>query len=450
MRVEEYVDRARKAVEEIKEYNQEQVDKLVYEAAKIIYKNAEPLAREAVDETGLGYYEDKIAKNTDTPTAFWNYLKDKKSVGIISEDKETGIIEVAHPVGVIACVTPATNPNVTPLGNFMDAMKGKNAIIVSPAPRAAKSTTHTVNLIREALTKCGAPADLIQVLDEVTLENSQALMAACDLIIATGGSGMVKAAYSSGTPAYGVGPGNPPVVLDRGYDLEDAAKKTVVAVGSDNGILCDGDNLLLYPQELEQEFFEALKQEGVVLFEEKKDVEEFGKVLFVNGKANPEMVGKDAPVIAEAAGFSIPKDTKVVGLKIDAVGRANILNKEIMGPIVVLKSYETFEEATAMAVQNMEEAGGIGHTAGIFSNDKKHIDYYAERIPVARVLVNQPTPDAWGPSTNGLSPAVSESCGTWGNNILCENVDYIHLINVSKIALPLDVELPSGEELFAD
>ena len=450
MRVEEYVDRARKAVEEIKEYNQEQVDKLVYEAAKIIYKNAEPLAREAVDETGLGYYEDKIAKNTDTPTAFWNYLKDKKSVGIISEDKETGIIEVAHPVGVIACVTPATNPNVTPLGNFMDAMKGKNAIIVSPAPRAAQSTTHTVNLIREALTKCGAPADLIQVLDEVTLENSQALMAACDLIIATGGSGMVKAAYSSGTPAYGVGPGNPPVVLDRGYDLEDAAKKTVVAVGSDNGILCDGDNLLLYPQELEQEFFEALKKEGVVLFEEKKDVEEFGKVLFVNGKANPEMVGKDAPVIAEAAGFSIPKDTKVVGLKIDAVGKANILNKEIMGPIVVLKSYETFEEATAMAVQNMEEAGGIGHTAGIFSNDKKHIDYYAERIPVARVLVNQPTPDAWGPSTNGLSPAVSESCGTWGNNILCENVDYIHLINVSKIALPLDVELPSGEELFAD
>ena len=450
MRVEEYVDRARKAVEEIKEYNQEQVDKLVYEAAKIIYKNAEPLAREAVDETGLGYYEDKIAKNTDTPTAFWNYLKDKKSVGIISEDKETGIIEVAHPVGVIACVTPATNPNVTPLGNFMDAMKGKNAIIVSPAPRAARSTTHTVNLIREALTKCGAPADLIQVLDEVTLENSQALMAACDLIIATGGSGMVKAAYSSGTPAYGVGPGNPPVVLDRGYDLEDAAKKTVVAVGSDNGILCDGDNLLLYPQESEEAFFAALKQEGVVLFEEKKDVEEFGKVLFVNGKANPEMVGKDAPVIAEAAGFSIPKDTKVVGLKIDAVGKANILNKEIMGPIVVLKSYETFEEATAMAVQNMEEAGGIGHTAGIFSNDKKHIDYYAERIPVARVLVNQPTPDAWGPSTNGLSPAVSESCGTWGNNILCENVDYIHLINVSKIALPLDVELPSGEELFAD
>jgi len=450
MTVQEYVERGRKAFEAIKDYNQEQVDKLVYEAAKIIYKNAEPLAREAVDETRLGYYEDKIAKNTDTPTAFWSYLKDKKSVGIISEDKEKGLIEVAHPVGVIAAVTPATNPNVTPLGNFMHAMKGKNALIVSPAPRAAKSTTHTVNLIREAISACGAPADLIQVLDEVTLENSQALMEAADLIIATGGSGMVKAAYSSGTPAYGVGPGNPPVVLDRDYDLVDAAKKTVVAVGSDNGILCDGDNMLLYPEELEGDFFQALKDEGVIIFEDKADVEKFGKVLFINGKANPELVGKDAPVIAEAAGLQIPANTKVVGLKIDAVGKANVLNKEIMGPIVVLKSYDTFEAATAMAIQNMEESGGIGHTAGIFSNDKAHVEYYAERIPVARVLVNQPTPDAWGPSTNSLSPAVSESCGTWGNNILCENVDYIHLINVSKIALPLDVEPADPAVLFAD
>lgn len=450
MTVQEYVERARAAVAQIADYNQEQVDKLVYEAAKIIYKNAEPLAREAVDETGLGFYEDKIAKNTDTPTVFWDYLKDKKSVGIIREVPEEGLIEVAHPIGVIAAITPATNPNVTPLGNFMHAVKGKNALIVSAAPRAAKSTTHTVNLIREAMTKCGAPADLIQVLDEVTLENSQALMAAADLVIATGGSGMVKAAYSSGTPAYGVGPGNPPVILDRGYDLESAAKMTVVAVGSDNGILCDGDNLLLYPAEKEADFFGALKKEGVVLFEDKADVEEFGKVLFINGKANAQLVGKDASVIAKAAGFEIPEGTKVVGLKMDAVGKANVLNKEIMGPIVVLKSYDTFEEATAMAIQNMEESGGIGHTAGLFSDDKAHIAYYAERIPVARVLVNQPTPDAWGPATNSLSPAVSESCGTWGNNILSGNVDYIHMVNVSKIVMPLDVELPDGEKLFAD
>ena len=224
--------------------------------------------------------------------------------------------------------------------------------------------------------------------------------------------------------------------LGRGCQLREGADVTVIAAG-------------MMVQEAVKAS-DALKAEGVVLFENKADVEEFGKVLFHDGHTNPELVGKDAPVIAKAAGFDIPADTKVVGLKIDAVGKANVLNKEIMGPIVVLKSYETFEEAVAMAIQNMEEAGGIGHTAGIFSNDRAHVEYYAERIPVARVLVNQPTPDAWGPSTNGLSPAVSESCGTWGNNILCENVDYRHLINISKIALPLDVDVPSAEELFKD
>jgi succinate-semialdehyde dehydrogenase len=261
---------------------------------------------------------------------------------------------------------------------------------------------------------------------------------------------MVKAAYSSGTPAYGVGPGNPPVVLDRGYDINDAVKKTIVAVGSDNGILCDGDNQLLYPEDEEAELFAALRKEGVVIFEKKADVEAFGKVLFHDGKANSALVGKDAPVIAEVAGLKVPAKTKVIGLKLDVFGKANVLNKEIMGPIVILKSYDTFENATALAIQNMVESGGIGHTAGIFSNNKKHIDYYAERIPVARVLVNQPTPDAWGPSTNGLTPAVSESCGTWGNNILCGNVDYIHMMNVSKIAMPIKEKAVDGAKLFKD
>ena len=237
MTIQEMIDRARVAVDAIKDYDQAQVDKLVYEAAKTSYKNAVWLAEEAVEETGLGFVEDKIAKNTDTPTAFWDYLKDKKSVGIIEEIPSLGLIKVAHPIGVIAAITPATNPTVTPLGNFMHTMKGKNAVIISPAPRAEKTSTDTVNLIREALKKCGAPEDLIQIVPEVTIAKSAELMEKCDLVIATGSSGLTKAAYSSGTPAYGVGPGNPPVILDRGYDLKDAAGKTVVAVGSDNGIL---------------------------------------------------------------------------------------------------------------------------------------------------------------------------------------------------------------------
>ena len=268
MTVQEYVARARVAVNEISGYTQEQVDKLVYEGAKIIYKNAVPLAKLAVEETGLGFVEDKIGKNTDTPTVFYDYLKDKKSVGIIEEIPELGIMKVAHPVGVIAAITPCTNPTVTPLGNFMHAVKGKNALVISPHPRSLQTTTDTVNLIREALVKCGAPADLIQVLEEPSMAASAELMAACDLVVATGSSGLTKAAHESGTPAYGVGPGNPPAIVDRGYDLTEAAKMTVIAVGSDNGILCDGDNMLLYPEESETAMVDALKAEGVVVFED--------------------------------------------------------------------------------------------------------------------------------------------------------------------------------------
>jgi len=449
--VDELIAKARAAVEAIKDYDQAQVDKLVYEAAKTIYKHAEELAAEAVEETGLGFYEDKIAKNTDTPATFWDYLKDKKSVGIINEDPSQGLIEVAHPIGVIAAITPATNPNVTPLGNFMHIVKGKNAMIVCPAPRAKKSSTHTIDLIREAMKKCGAPEDLAQIIEEPTIAHSQELMEKADLVLATGSFGLTKAAYSSGTPAYGVGPGNPPVILDRGYDLKDAAAKIEVAVGSDNGILCDGTNLLLYPEEQEKEVFDALRAQGLYLFTEPADVAKFRDVLFMeNGKADPALVGKDAPVIAKAAGFDIPKDVKVLALKVEEIGEADILNEEILGPITTMKSYDTFENAVDMAVRNMVESGGIGHTAGIYSNDEAHIRYFAEKIPVARVLVNQPTPDAWGPKTCALSPAVSEGCGSWGNNILAGNVDYIHMINVSKVCKPLDVELPDAAKLFAD
>ena len=449
----EYIEKARKAQEEIKDYTQEQVDKLCYEAAKIIYKNAEPLAKMAVEETGFGSVEDKIGKNTDTPAAFWDYLKDKPSVGIINERPGEGIIEIAHPIGVIACITPATNPTVTPLGNFMHVIKGKNAGIVSAAPRAKNTTGKTVDLIREALTANGAPADLFQMVEGPTLAKSQELMEKADLVIATGSSGLTKAAYSSGTPAYGVGPGNPPVILDSDFDLKEAASITKVAVGSDNGILCDGDNQLLYPKDEEKALTEALEAEGIVVFENKEDIDKLRAVIFKeDGKINPGIIGKDAALIASAAGINIPADTKVIAIKQDGIDGTEVLNKEIMGPVVILKKYETFSEAVKMAVANMEESGGIGHTAGILSHNDDHIREAIEQLPVARVLINQPTPDAWGPSTNSLSPAVSESCGTWGNNVNIEggNVDYKHMINITTAVTPLDIEVPDAAKMFAD
>ncbi len=448
--IKEQIARARKAFDEIADYTQQQVDRLAYESGKIIYQNAELLAKMAVEETGLGDYEEKIGKNEWTGAVFWEYLKDKRSVGIINEEPdEEGLIKVAHPVGVIAAITPATNPTVTPLGNFMQAIKGKNAMIVSPAPRAQKTTEETVRLIREAISACGAPADLIQVVEETTIQKSQELMASCDLVIATGSMGLTKAAYSSGTPAYGVGPGNTPAIIDRGYDKKHAAELSAVAIAGDNGMLCDGDNLLLYAEDEEAETFAALREAGIAVFEDKEAVDRFRRTIFnEDGSLNSGLVGKHAYVIADAAGITLPKDAKIIGLKVDAIGSADILCEEIMSPVVILKSYDTFENAVAMATQNMLEAGGVGHTAGVFTNDMKHVLYASERIPVSRLLVNQPTPDAWGPATNGLTPAVSEGCGSWGNNIISENVNYTHMINISRTAMPLDVKVATPEEVF--
>lgn len=449
MTIKEQIAAARKAMAEISDYTQEQVDQLVYEGAKIIYHNAEPLAELAVKETGLGKVAHKIGKNKDTPITLWEHLKDKKSVGVINEYPEKGIIEIAHPAGVIGAISPTTNPTITPLVNFMQAVKGKNAIIVSPHPRSEKTTTDTVDLIREALVKCGAPADLIQVIKEPTMAKSQELMELCDLIVATGGPGLTKAAYSSGTPALGVGPGNPPVILDRGYDFDSAAGFMLEAVGYDNGILCDGANSLLYPQELEAELFEALGKKGFFVFDNEEDVDKFRKGLFPDGKINSGLIGKDATVIAEAIGFNLPDTVEVIAFKVNAVGNDEVLSKEILGPTLVLKSYDTFEEAVEMAVRNLEESGGKGHGTALFSNDQDHIMYAGVRLPVSRFLINQPSSDGWGPMTNGLVATASEGCGTWGNNIITENVDYYHQLNVTRIVSRLDVEYPDGDAMFS-
>lgn len=446
--IEEKIANARKAMREIKDYTQEQVDALMYAGAKAIYDNAVPLAELAVKETGIGNVQDKIAMHQGTPTAFYDHLKDKKSVGIIAEYPELRMIEVAHPVGVVAGITPSTAPAVVTLGNFMHAVKGKNAVVICPAPRAKKTTVDTVNLIRDAVIKCGAPKDLIQVIEEPSIALSAELMKAADLVLATGGASMVKAAYSSGTPAYGVGPGNAPAIIDRGYDLKHAAELTMIAVASDNGVLCDSDNILFYPEEEEAALFDALREAGTAIYTSKADIGKFRDTLFEGDRQIATTVGIEAVDLAKIAGFKVPANTKVIGLKVDAVGTADILNHEILAPVVTLKSYDTFENAVAMAIQNMEEQGGMGHSAGIFSDNLEHVKYYSERVPVSRVLVNQPTPDAWGPVTNALTPAIMEGCGTWGNNILAGNVDYIHLLNVSKVTWPLDAEEPDGEKMF--
>lgn len=436
MTIEEMVQRARVAMEEINGYDQERVDKMLYTISKAVFEQAEPLAKLAVEETRLGRLDHKIGKNQGMATNIFASLKNKASVGVIREIPEEGLVEIAHPRGVIGSVTPTTNPTITPLGNGLMALKGKNAMIVSPHPRSKKTTKETIELMREALVSVGAPRDLLQVIEEPSIELSQELMKAVDLIVATGGPGLVKSAYSSGHPAYGVGPGNVQAILDRDFDVEAAAELSVIGRSFDNGIVCACQQSLIYPQEKAEEVFEALRDKQAAVVTDKADLEKLRNTLFLDGKANPAMIGQDPQVIANEAGVQIPKDSQIIAVKVEAVGSEELFCKEKMAPVLALKSYDDFEEAVAFAQENLMLEGS-GHSAGLFSHNKEHQLYAGKVLPVSRLVVNQPTIDAGGSPANGLSPTVSLGCGSWGNNIISENLNYTHLINISRVALPI-------------
>ncbi|MDO7800457.1 aldehyde dehydrogenase family protein [Enterococcus avium] len=436
MAMEEMVQRARVAMEEISGYTQAEVDKMLYAISKAVFEQAEPLAKLAIEETGLGRLDHKIGKNQGMATNIFASLKNKASVGVIREIPEEGLVEIAHPRGVIGSVTPTTNPTITPLGNGLMALKGKNAMIVSPHPRSKKTTKETIELMREALVSVGAPRDLLQVIEEPSIELSQELMKSVDLIVATGGPGLVKSAYSSGHPAYGVGPGNVQAILDRDFDVEVAAELSVIGRSFDNGIVCACQQSLFYPQEKEIEVLDALRAKQAAVFTEEADLTKLRDTLFIDGKANPAMIGQDPQVIAEAAGVEIPEDSQIIAVKVDAVGSEELFCKEKMAPVLALKSYDDFEEGVAFAQENLLLEGS-GHSAGLFSHSKEHKLYAGEVLPVSRLVVNQPTIDAGGSPANGLNPTVSLGCGSWGNNIISENLTYTHLINISRIAVPI-------------
>lgn len=433
MAIQELVAKARIAMTEIADYDQAQTDELTRVIAEAILAHDVELAEEAVAETGLGRVDHKIGKNQNMANNIYGHLKGKKSVGVIGEDKAKGLIKVAHPVGVIGSVAPTTNPTITPMGNSLMALKGKNAVIVSPHPRALKTTTHTVDLMREALAEIGAPRDLIQVISEPSVEKSQELMASVDLVVATGGPGMVKAAYSSGKPAYGVGPGNVQLILDDDFDVKIAAELAVVGRSFDNGIVCACTQALIYPENKAAELQEELRQQKAYVVTDPAEVSKFRDILFPEGRANPDLVGKSPQVIGEAIGVSVPADSEIIALSVTEYGEAELLSKEKMNPVLALIGYRDFDHALEIAKANLN-VEGKGHSAGIFSHTQAHIIQAGEELPVSRVVVNQPTIDAGGGANNSLNPTVSLGCGSWGNNIISENLKFEHLINISRIA----------------
>ncbi|MGY3747385.1 aldehyde dehydrogenase family protein [Vagococcus salmoninarum] len=433
MEIKQLVSQARAAMVEIADYSQEQTDELTKAISEAILAHDVELAEEAVAETGMGRVDHKIIKNQNMAKNIYNNLVGKKSVGVIGEEPDKGLIKVAHPVGVVGSVAPTTNPTVTPLGNGLLALKGKNAVIVSPHPSAVKTMIHTVEIMRQGLEEIGAPKDLLQVIQEPSVEKSQELMAAVDVVVATGGPSMVKAAYSSGTPAYGVGPGNVQLILDDDFDLEIAAELTVIGRSLDNGVVCACTQALIHPIEKEAEIIKALENHGTYFVAEEEEVAKFRELLFPEGRSNPEFLGKSPQVIGQAVGHDIPPEVEIIGLKITEYGGDELLAKEKLSPVLSVIGYKDFSEAIKIAKANLL-VEGQGHSAGILSHQEDHIIRVGKELPVSRVLVNQPTIEAGGSPNNGLNPSVSLGCGSWGNNVISENLKFEHLINITRVA----------------
>ena len=447
------VEKARKAQQEFETFSQEQTDAIVREIGKVVYDRAEELAKMTVDETKMGVYADKVAKCHGKSKCIWNSLRGKKSVGIIEENKETGIIKVAKAKGVVGAVTPVTNPVVTPMCNIMFAVKGQNAIIIAPHPRAEHVNKYVVDLFREILKKHNAPVDLIQTIEKSSIDATNELMKKVDVVVATGGGGMVKAAYSSGHPALGVGPGNVQVIMDRGIDYEEAVKKIITGRTFDNGIICSGEQAVFIPKEDFNNVLDLFRKNGVFVVEDEASIKKFADTIFPeNGPINRKIVGQSVQTIAKLAGVDVPEGTRMILIKARAIGKGNgePLCREKMCPVMITAPYDTFEDAVKLAQSDLEYEGK-GHTASIHSNDMEHVRYAGEHLTVSRLIVNQPSSTGAGGSLyNGFAPTTTLGCGSWGNNSISENLNYTHLINVSQIGLyNKDKKIPTDEEIWA-
>ena len=447
--IKEYIERARIAQAEFEKMSQEKVDQAVRVIARVIFDNAKMLAEFAVEETGMGNVADKILKHTNKPRIILNHLNGKKSRGIIERNEETGITLVAKPMGVVGAITPTTNPVVTSMSNSMFSLKCGNAVILAPHPRAKNCCKMAADLMRAELKKIGCPEDLIQILSEPSVEMTSALMKQVDIVIATGGMAMVKAVYSSGTPALGVGAGNVQTIIDRDADVNEVAPKIVVSRAFDNGILCTADQFVMCPTEKYEELLDAFSNNNALVIRDPNTIEKFRNTLFIDGVMSKHVVGQSVQKIGALAGLEIPENIKIVVLEASGYGKSDLLAKEKMCPFLSVFKYDIFEDAVAMAKANLE-VEGKGHSVSIHSNNIKNIEFASEELSVSRFVINQIVAIAGaGSYNNGLAPTNTLGCGSWGNNSISENLDYKHLMNVSRIAFFMkDAHIPSEEEIW--
>jgi acetaldehyde dehydrogenase (acetylating) len=433
------VKEAKKAQKEFAKFSTRLIDQIVKQLSVAARAEAENLAKMAVEETGFGIWQDKMTKNIVASEKLYEHIKDMKTIGIINEDKDRKIVEIGTPVGVIAALIPSTNPTSTVIYKTLIALKSGNAIVFSPHPRALKCTLKTVEVLKRTAARMGAPEGLISCMSIPTIEGTNELMKHDDvsLILATGGTAMVKAAYSSGTPALGVGPGNVPAFIERSADVKKAISKILASKTFDNGTVCASEQAIVTEKCIADYVKNELKNQGGY-FLTGEEIDKVVKIMETpGGGMNPKIVGKSARDIATMAGITIPDGVKVLICEEKGVGKEYPFSKEKLTQLLAFYTVEDWTEGCELCYKLLEN-GGLGHTMVIHSNNEEVIREFALKKPVSRLLVNTPsTQGAIGLST-GLAPALTLGCGAVGGSATSDNVGPEHLINIRRMAYEVD------------
>ncbi|MBR6509749.1 MAG: bifunctional acetaldehyde-CoA/alcohol dehydrogenase [Clostridia bacterium] len=431
------IGKVREAQKQFATFSQEQVDKIFAAAASAANKARIPLAKMAVEETGMGIVEDKVIKNHYAAEYIYNAYKNTKTCGVIEEDTQYGIRKIAEPIGVIAAVIPTTNPTSTAIFKCLLALKTRNGIIISPHPRAKNSTIAAARLVLEAAVKAGAPEGIIDWIDVPSLEMTNMVMKESDIILATGGPGMVKAAYSSGKPAVGVGAGNTPAIIDDSADILLAVNSVIHSKTFDNGMICASEQSVVVLSKVYDKVKKEFARRGCYFLNE-EETEKVRKTIIINGALNAKIVGQSAFRIAELSGVSVPKDTKILIGEVESVELSEEFAHEKLSPVLAMYKAKDFNEALDKA-ERLVEDGGFGHTASVYLNEiteKEKLEAYQHRMKACRILVN--TPSAHGGIGDlynfKLAPSLTLGCGSWGGNSVSENVGVKHLLNIKTVA----------------
>ena len=431
------LERVKNAQKKFSKYSQEQVDK-IFQAAAIAANEARiPLAKMAVEETGMGIVEDKVIKNHYAAEYIYNKYKNEKTCGVIYQDDSYGIKKIAEPVGIVAAVIPTTNPTSTAIFKTLIALKTRNGIIISPHPRAKKSTIEAAKTVLEAAVKAGAPEDIIAWIDVPSLELTNMLMQSADIILATGGPGMVKSAYSSGKPALGVGAGNTPAVIDESANVILAVNSIIHSKTFDNGMICASEQSVIVSDKIYDKVKDEFVKRGCYILNP-EETEKVRKTIIINGALNAKIVGQKAHTIAELAGVSVPENTKILIGEVESVDLSEEFAHEKLSPVLAMYKSSSFDDSLEKAYRLIED-GGLGHTSSLYVNtvtEKEKIKKFYSKMKTCRVLVNTPSSQGGiGDLYNfKLAPSLTLGCGTWGGNSVSENVGIKHLLNIKTVA----------------